>query len=237
MKINLAKQQAFFDQETHRIKTDFVLNPSSAQIWEYDQLLEPMAEFDLKKIQIFDMGSGSGRLTFELLRRGFNVTAYDISQNSLANLAQLYQDQKLPSWGKLRTTHQLPKAASADVIVGCDILHHLPLQEVLAEWKDLLKPTGMAIFSEPNALNLLWYGHLWLNKIPWEIEKGILQCYPSNLKLVFLAAGFSACQIYGHGLIPTPVPLPKMIAARNAKVWAKHQPNLAFRLQIVAKLN
>lgn len=237
MKINLAQQQVFFDQAEHRVETEIVLNPSLAQVLEYHQLLKPLAQLDPKNSQIIEMGSGSGRLTFELLKKGFNVIAYDVSQASLKNLALNYQKFKLATWGQLSVTDQLPKNNSADAILGCDILHHVPLPEVLPKWKKLLKPDGIAIFSEPNALNLLWYGHLMLQGIPWEIEKGILQCWPANLKRLFLTAGFNNCQIYGHGLFPTLLPFPKKFAEKNAFTWAKNWPNLAFRLQIIARLN
>lgn len=213
----------------------FVLKPSQAQKWEYEQLLTPLKNYRPSQTQILEVGSGSGRLTFELLRRGYNVTAYDISEKPLKELLQLYQTVKKPSWGKLAITTQLKKNPFADVLIGADILHHVNIETTLRKWKTQLKPEGIVLFSEPNAFYVLWYLHWRLQGIPWNIEAGVMQCTPRKLKEVFLRS-FRIFRVEGHAFFP-PMLLkkPLSLARYNALKLAKKTPSLAFRLMLFAQ--
>lgn len=228
-------QRRFFNTSEHLIEERFVLKPTQAQKWEYEQLLAPLKNLSPSRTQILEVGSGSGRLTFELLRRGYSVTAYDISEKPLKKLLQSYQAAKQSGWGKLTITTQLKKTPFADVLIGADILHHVKIGTTLPKWKTQLKPGGIALFSEPNAFYILWYLHWRLQGIPWKVEAGVMQCTPEKLKRAFLKS-FLKFRIEGHALFP-PMLLkqPLNLARYNALKFAKRTPLFAFRLMLFAQ--
>lgn len=229
-------QRQFFNAPEHLMEECFVLQPSQAQKWEYEQLLAPLKSYSQNSTNIFEVGCGSGRVTFELLRRGYNVTAYDISERPLALLHKRYLETKRPSWGALTTTTTLKKKPFADVLIGADILHHVQLASVLPQWVSQIKEGGIALFTEPNAYNPLWYLHFLMQRIPWNVEAGIVQCRPEFLSKIFLNY-FSSCRIEGHGLIPPVIFQPNSKFAKyNATQLAKKFPWVAFRLQVFAQL-
>ncbi len=229
-------QRSFFNSPEHLMEERFVLAPSQAQQWEYEQLLAPLKNYNRHTTKIFEVGCGSGRVTFELLRRGYNVTAYDISEEPLTLLKKRFLAVRKSDWGKLTTTTQLKKEPFADILIGADILHHVDLRIALREWITQIKPRGIALFTEPNAYNTLWYLHFLLQRIPWNVEAGILQCRPEFLSKVFRKY-FSNCRIEGHGLIPPVIFQQKSRFAKyNATQLVKKLPWLAFRLQVFAQL-
>jgi 2-polyprenyl-3-methyl-5-hydroxy-6-metoxy-1,4-benzoquinol methylase len=194
-------QATYFDQQAHRFDQNEALSPSSSQLMELDDLA---GNLHIKqKSSIMDFGAGSGRVTFYFLKRGHNVTAVDVSQKSLETLTKMYRANKTSSWGTLITTTTIPKHTLFDSIVGADILHHIDMPTYLRKFHASLRPGGSIAFSEPNGGNLLWYLFLLIARLPWDIEKGITKCTYTNLRKQFRTAGFTQCQINGHGIIPT----------------------------------
>lgn len=191
-------QQHYFDDAAHRYPN--AVNPPLAQQLEMEHLERSLGKLSGKTI--LDFGAGSGRVTFWFLKRGYDVTAVDVSLKSLTDLKRMYKYKRTSSWGKLKTTTALPEK-QFDAIVGADILHHIDLPTYLPRLYRMLKPFGRIAFSEPNAVHLLWYIHYLREGIPWHIEKGILQCTITNLVKLFRHTGFSKVDVKGHGIIPT----------------------------------
>lgn len=190
--MNAKLQAAFFDITSNRFNPELLLNPSPAQRME----LMALEKFLKPNSRLIDFGAGNGRVSLYFLKRGYHVLAVDVSKQSLVQLTSIYQKHKNSSWGKLTTSLSLPKR-TADAIVGADILHHITIKEMLPKLKAALKPGGQLVFSEPNALHLPWYLFYFWRRIPWSIEKGILQCNYFTLRKFF--------SIQGHGLLPTPL--------------------------------
>lgn len=196
-------QRDYFNDVSHQYRTDLLINTPMVQALEMQDL---QANFHKKSVQsILDFGAGNGRVTFWFLQLGHNVTAIDISSRSLSDIRALYAKHKKPSWGILQTKTSLPHNTRFDVVVGADILHHVDIKKLLPQLKTVLKPHGRIVFSEPNAWHIPWYIHYARKRIPWHMERGILQCTYRNLYHQFACAGFQDIHIKGHGLLPTPL--------------------------------
>lgn len=185
-------QRAYFDETAHRYPTPVDL--PLAQRLELEHLERALGSIPGKTI--VDFGAGSGRVTFWFLKKGYNVTAVDISPKSLSDLVRHYTQQKQPSWGILLTSSRLPNTRF-DAIVGADILHHVDMQVHLPNLYQILKPGGRIAFSEPNAWFFLWYVYIFLRSLPWAIERGILHMTVSKITSELHLAGFSHIHIAG----------------------------------------
>lgn len=232
------KQADHFDQKKNRFDTSHILNPLPQHISELEVIEKALISLPTSS-QLIDFGSGNGRISLNLLKRGFNVLSVDISRNSLKQLNSFYHQYKTTSWGKLSTALELPKYPFADAIVGADVLHHVEINKMLPLFKSSLKSGGILVFSEPNALHLLWYLYLIiLRKIPWRIEKGILYCNYFYLKSIFRQTGFRI-KIFGHGFFPTPL-LNNFSFFNKLNLFWGNLPIIklfAFRLLIEASLS
>lgn len=225
---NHISQAAYFNHKAHQFDPSSILTPPTHNLLELNRLLALASP--KKTDHIADFGAGSGRLTLFLLQKGFNVTAVDISTQSLQTLRSHYQTHQKPSWGTLKTSTTLP--LNLDLIVGTDILHHTDLPVTLPALHRHLKPTGRLAFSEPNGLNPLWYLFLVFQRLPWHIEKNLVHTTSFNLSRQFRRAGFTQLSIQGHGLLPTPLwPSPSNVTLGNLPLLR----HLAFRLIVGAQ--
>lgn len=222
--MNIKDQQRFFDQKSHRFDHAKLLYPPYAQLLE---LLALEHSLKLKPAStIIDFGAGNGRVSLYFLKKGHNVIAVDISKHSLQALQTIYNEHKTSKWGTLTTRTSLPTTL-VDAIVGADILHHVSIKEVLPMLTKVLRRGGTLLFSEPNAWHFLWYIHYWLSRIPWNIEKNIIQCTYFNLFTLFQNAQFSHVSIIGHGLLPT-TPLSSFQTISNLNIIMGNLPILRF---------
>ena len=101
---------------------------------------------------VLELGCGTGYFTRELTRTGADIIAIDISPE-LLEIARL-------NCSAPNTRYQIQNAsalsysdATFDSIVGSSILHHLEIEQALAEIYRVLKPDGSICFTEPNMLN------------------------------------------------------------------------------------
>lgn len=194
-------QKQYFDEPDHRYPEQDVVHPPLAQTLEMEHLQHVLGV--LSGNTILDFGSRSGRVTMWFLQQGYDVTAVDVSPNSLRDLRRLYAKQRRSSWGSLTTMTHVPSAGAFDAVVGADILHHVEINRYLPKLHRILAPGGSIAFSEPNAWHFPWYVHWLKEKIPWSIEKGVLQCTRHTLTKRMNQAGFQDIRLVGHGLIPT----------------------------------
>jgi 2-polyprenyl-3-methyl-5-hydroxy-6-metoxy-1,4-benzoquinol methylase len=193
-------QSAYFDITANQFSQLTIAQPLLSQLLEMNHLKSQLAL--PRGATIVDFGCGSGRLSIYFLSQGYRVYAVDISEKSLASLAETYRHLRQSGWGKLTLSSTLP-LITVDGIVGSDILHHVRISEVLPQLYRVLKPGGRIAFSEPNACNLFWYLHYFFNRIPWKIESGITQNTYFNLISLLLSHHFVHVRLVGHGLLPT----------------------------------
>jgi SAM-dependent methyltransferase len=107
-------------------------------------------------LDVLDFGAGTGWTTRMLCQMGMRVTSLDVSRTALAIGEELMRRQ--PPIGDRPAPRFLPfdgrrfdlPDASADRVLCLDAFHHVPNQgEVLAELARVLRPGGVAGFSEP----------------------------------------------------------------------------------------
>lgn len=190
-------QKRFFDIGKNQYDVRLLNHPEPHVIEE----LKIFSNKLKKSKNIIDFGSGNGRLTIPLLQLNKNVTAIDISENSLIKLWE--NAKKFGKTKNLKLSQDIRKIKNASCIVGADILHHID-QEIFLPviYKSLLK-RGKILFSEPNFWHFFWLIHIAI-KTDWEIEKGITQNAYFKLMKLLKKCGFKKIKIHGFGLLPPP---------------------------------
>lgn len=175
-------------------------NPSDA---EWNEFLASAARMDRGAIGIYskefreslpgkrvlDFGSGRGVNAVAMAAMGADVTAVDISPESvtfaefLADRYQL-QDRLTARSGDVRELDLEP--ASFDIVVGQNILHHLVHDlewEIMERLAILLKPDGVTYFVElaHNWKLLLWAGRvMWFPHYPSSLQRKAYAEYVAN---------------------------------------------------------
>ncbi|WOC11629.1 class I SAM-dependent methyltransferase [Gordonia sp. MP11Mi] len=149
-------------------------------------------DFDRLKVgpgvRAIDIGAGQGRHSYEMLRRGAEVTAFDMSASDMADVSEMF--------GALVAAGEVPEAGNADTRIGdalglpyddasfdvvlmSEILEHIPDDEsAIAEMVRILKPGGLAAVTVPR---------FWPEKICWalsdeyhEVEGGHVRVYKAS---------------------------------------------------------
>jgi ubiquinone/menaquinone biosynthesis C-methylase UbiE len=106
----------------------------------------------LRGATVLELGCGAGDLSIELLRRGANLTAVDVSPR-MVELARSRAEGATFIVAPAEETG-LPDA-SFDLVVGKWVLHHLDVLAAAAETRRLLAPGGRAVFFESQDRNAL----------------------------------------------------------------------------------
>lgn len=147
-----------------------------------------------------DIGAGAGRHSFELYRRGADVTAFDRSADDMKAVAEMFAAMELEgevpadarACAEVGDALELPYADETfDVVLISEVLEHVP-QDVRAieEFTRVLKPGGVAAITVPR-----WFPE----KICWalsdayhEVEGGHIRIYKADeLAAKLTAAGLT----------------------------------------------
>lgn len=121
---------------------------------EYKAVMESIR--DIKNKKVLNLGCGLGEEAVYLALLGANVYAIDISQEMLnitKKLAHRYKVDKRISYLKMSAEKLKFNSNTFDAVLGCNVLHHVNIQKTIREVKRVLKPKGIAVFSEPLTYN------------------------------------------------------------------------------------
>ncbi len=115
-----------------------------------------VAEYGKNK-SILEIGCGDGGYTFDYPGIAAKVTGIDISDVAVASARKKAAEQGFVNMDfQVVDVEAMPfPTGSFDVIYGAGILHHLDIDRSAREIARVLKPTGVAIFTEPLGHNPL----------------------------------------------------------------------------------
>ncbi|HEX5143970.1 MAG TPA: class I SAM-dependent methyltransferase [Mycobacterium sp.] len=112
--------------------------------------------------KMIDVGAGAGRHSFEAYRRGADITAFDMSESDMADVATMFEamaaEGEAGEGGKARAVVgnalALPyEDGTFDVVVASEILEHVPADDAaIAELVRVLKPGGALAVTVPRWL-------------------------------------------------------------------------------------
>lgn len=167
------------------------------------------------RLNVLEIGAGTGRWTISLLQRGLKVTATDISSKSLGVLKE--KAQRLNLEKKLEIicdNFEKPLFKSCFDAVFCfGVIHHFDPNKrnlILKNIAISLKKGGSIYILEPNPLNPLFYliyFWRWLNNSQglnrWSTEKGFLRSNIWNLKKSLKKMGISEIENKWYGYLPS----------------------------------
>mgnify|MGYP002143181794 FL=1 len=112
--------------------------------------------------KMIDVGAGAGRHSFEAYRRGADITAFDMSESDMADVATMFE--------AMAAEGEAPRGAVAkavvgdalalpyddgtfDVVIASEILEHVPADDAaIAELVRVLKPGGTLAVTVPRWL-------------------------------------------------------------------------------------
>ncbi len=100
--------------------------------------------------RVLDAACGEGYGSFLLSHTAARVAGVDISADAVAHARQRYSRDNLDFTQGSVTSLPLPDA-SVDVVVSFETIEHLPAQrEMLAEFRRVLRASGVLVISSPN---------------------------------------------------------------------------------------
>ena len=191
------QQKQHFSLAAHQYPRDAILKPTIHTVLELQNILDRLKGLQIDG-PVVDFGAGTGRLSIPLAKAGYDVFAVDISDVSLNTLNVVAHELGLRS---IQTSLEFPSNASFSAVVGADVLHHVDMDVYLPKIYAALRDGGKAIFSEPGALNPVWYVYLSLF-YDMRVEKRIVYNNLITLRRKFTQYGFRDVRITGLGLLP-----------------------------------
>ncbi len=199
MPADASAQQQHFDSERNQYSIHALAHPPLHTRLEEMRLVSALGDLP-SHAQIVDFGAGTGRISLAIAGSGRSVIAVDISRDSLNKLQSVAQQLGVKG---IVTATSLP-STPVDAIVGADILHHVPLAEILPQLYAALSPGGRIVFSEPGGFHPFWYAYQTFRRSMW-IERRTVTINRWWLPRQLRAAGFTDVRMRGVGLLPRPL--------------------------------
>jgi SAM-dependent methyltransferase len=161
---------------------------------------------------LLDIACGSGRPTLRIAKKtGCFVTGIDIHEEAIAGARKHAGELELSAraeFESLDAAKALPfKDNKFDAVLCVDAINHLPeRQNVLAEWRRVLKPGGLLVFTDPIVVT----GQLTNQEIAVRASIGLFLFVPRGADETFLEhAGFEILRVEDR----------TENMARNARGW------------------
>jgi len=204
----IASEQAFHDAQSHERAAHFRRYPKQLifaddAYLDHESWIRPAFRRlgPVHGLRVLDFGCGHGMAAVVLARQGARVTAFDLSGGYVAEAAARARANGVRIDCAVADGHRLPFADNSfDRIWGCAILHHLDLAVAGPELRRLLRPGGIAVFSEPWSGNrLLQWARQGLTYPEKERTADEEPLCPAHLRQ--LEKIFSRVEIRGHQLL------------------------------------
>jgi len=153
----IAREEAFHDNWAASVNVESILVDESFESCtapEGRQIKTWLGTLSGKSL--LDLGSGLGEGAVYFAKQGANVTAVDLSGEMLEVVKRLAAHHKVSV-----TTHKSPADNISipdntfDVVYAGNLLHHVDIATTLKEVHRILKPGGMAVFTDPLVHNPL----------------------------------------------------------------------------------
>lgn len=155
--------------------------------------------------EVCEWGAGLGRFSRQIVDRGAQLTAIELSPTQAAECRDLLRDKagaRVEEGDILEVLERENRAY--DLIIGFFMLHHLPeLPAYFRAAARCLGPAGRAAFVEPNPYNPLYPVQIALTPgMRWRAEAGIYRLTPGAILRASREAGFSRVEIRRYGAVP-----------------------------------
>lgn len=202
------KTEKFFDSYVSKKKDLDLLAFSTAGKLEFEKFFDFL---DLEKgASVIELGCGYGRFALQLLKRGYKVTAVDISQESLDILLDQAKKNHIDKNLKLvRADFSKPEFVNVYDGAYCISTFHLLAgkeEQRIKIFSNLIKSVkkgGTVLAIEPNPLNPFYYPFYWFSsQVSWDIEKTFLKSSEFNLRKIFKQLGLADIRVSYMGFLP-----------------------------------
>src|SRR5690606_18096236 len=137
----------------------------------------PMLTVDFDRLRVgrgtrfIDVGAGAGRHSYEALRRGAHVTAFDLDEVELKGVEDMFGamalEGEVPPGGsgqvKVGNILEMPYEDGAfDVVLASEILEHVPEDvQAISELERILAPGGILAVTVPRT---------WPEQVCWKLS-------------------------------------------------------------------
>lgn len=162
-------------------------SPTPWQI-SYIYKINSVINTPLTKTRVLDIAAGSGYASIEFAKKGCQVTATDLTAESINLINRYKKEMRLKNLRVVKTgAEKLPfPNKSFDVIIANAILEHIPAEfQAIREWSRLLKPTGILAITVPLKFRYIW-PPLWYPNLVHDRRIGHLRRYDlADLKSKF----------------------------------------------------
>ena len=202
-----ASEEYFDEIEDRRYRTHY-------------HLPELFASMDGHGQKLLEVGCGIGVDSIQLAKRGYQVTAVDLTENALAVARQFAEQRGVSIDFRLGNAEGLDfPDASFDAVYSFGVLHHTPdIQRSVAEVHRVLRPGGTAyvmLYHRDSLVNLIH----WALRLPYESPTDRKDHCPvvytfSRGGARRLFRGFASVEVhadypftYGFGPLTTKLPL------------------------------
>ena len=204
---------------------------------------QKITELIRPKHRVLEMGAGAGLHTRVLLQTGAEVTASDISQNSLSLLRQNFKNVPGNLNTEVADMESLPfDDSSFDVIACAGSLSYGDPNLVDTEIRRVLRPGGMLICVDSLNHNPVYRVNRWLHYMRGNRSKSTLKRMPDLARIKALSEGFSSVNVRFFGAMSFAMPgIARLFGEYTARAASDRIDQLvgvrrsAFKFVIVAQ--